>query len=96
MVGAVEEPCADIRRPQHNERSSEGGVTPLTIRCDSHYLCPRPQRVPVEDAGPCCELRLLMVSCAVIAHRIRRAPDITSARLPFDSSSPYPGRCPDA
>jgi len=24
---------------------------PLTIRCDNHQLCPRPSRVPVEDAG---------------------------------------------
>jgi hypothetical protein len=24
---------------------------PLTIRCDIHPLCPRPSRVPVEDAG---------------------------------------------
>src|SRR6188474_1643413 len=30
MAGAVEEPPADIRRPPRNERSSEGGVMPLT------------------------------------------------------------------
>ena len=24
---------------------------PFTIRCDNHQLCPRPSRVPVEDAG---------------------------------------------
>src|SRR5262245_7312338 len=51
MAGAVEEPRADIRRPPRNERSSEGGVMPLTVRCDNPELCPRPSRVPVEDAG---------------------------------------------